>query len=219
MYVKYCLFYTYWDFHFEICCLKTQFTAVYSQSNQRKDNFTCRENVSSNHEEPFRSTGFSRLLLSAPSIYVKLRRWLRRWLCKHFEKGFGVLGGKGNKPNTAEAITDEEVSILYMKNLLGITSAEALLNTLWFMNSIHFALWEAATSIDKWLGEMFNLSEMWTELNVLNIPNDRPKHELERKFEISDQSSLRWEKPRVFLQNLSRDKTKLKADHRGPFLS
>ena len=30
---------------------------------------------------------------------------------------------KGNKKNAAEAITDEEVKILYMKNLLGITSA------------------------------------------------------------------------------------------------
>ena len=37
-------------------------------------------------------------------------------------------------------MTDEKVKILYMKNLLGITSAEALLNTLWFMNSFHFGL-------------------------------------------------------------------------------
>ena len=48
--------------------------------------------------------------------------------------------GKGNTPNAAEVITDEEVNILYMKNLLGITSAQVLLNTLWFMNSIHFGL-------------------------------------------------------------------------------
>ena len=46
----------------------------------------------------------------------------------------------GNKPNAAKAITDEEVNILPMKNLLGIMSAQALLNTLWFMNSIHFRL-------------------------------------------------------------------------------
>ena len=86
---------------------------------------------------------FQKYWLFAPSPLcpVSLRETqLRRWFCKHFEKGFGVLGGKGNKPNAAEAITDEEVSILYMKNLLGITSAEALLNTLQFMNSIHFAL-------------------------------------------------------------------------------
>ena len=48
--------------------------------------------------------------------------------------------GKGNKPNAAEAITDEEIATLYEKNLLGISNAEALLNTLWFMNCIQFGL-------------------------------------------------------------------------------
>ena len=38
---------------------------------------------------------------------------------------------------------------------------------------------------------MFNLSEMWIVLNIENILNDRPWHELEQKFEISDQSSLK----------------------------
>ena len=32
-------------------------------------------------------------------------------------------GARGNKKNAAEAIADEEVNILYMKNLLEITSA------------------------------------------------------------------------------------------------
>ena len=35
--------------------------------------------------------------------------------------------GKGNKPKAAEAITDEEVNILYDKQLLGISNAGALL--------------------------------------------------------------------------------------------
>ena len=30
--------------------------------------------------------------------------------------------------------------VLYEKNLFGISNAEALLNTLWFMNTIHFGL-------------------------------------------------------------------------------
>ena len=46
--------------------------------------------------------------------------------------------GKGNKPKAAEAIIDEEVNILYDKQLLGISNAEALLNTMWFMNTKHF---------------------------------------------------------------------------------
>ena len=48
--------------------------------------------------------------------------------------------GKGNKPKAAEAITDEEVNILYNKQLHGISNAEALLNTMWFMNTKHFGL-------------------------------------------------------------------------------
>lgn len=38
---------------------------------------------------------------------------------------------------------------------------------------------------------MFNISELWTEVNTKNILNDKPKHELERNFEISDQRSLK----------------------------
>ncbi len=48
--------------------------------------------------------------------------------------------GKGNKPNAAEALTDVEENILFEKNLLGISNAEALLNTLWLFNSVHFGL-------------------------------------------------------------------------------
>ena len=38
--------------------------------------------------------------------------------------------GKGNRPNAAEALTDDEINILYGNNLLGISNAEALINTL-----------------------------------------------------------------------------------------
>ena len=47
---------------------------------------------------------------------------------------------KGKKPNGAEALTDVEENILYENNLLGISNAEALLNTVWLFNSVHFGL-------------------------------------------------------------------------------
>ena len=47
---------------------------------------------------------------------------------------------KGNKPNAAQALTDDEVNILFEQNLLGISSAEALSNKLWFFNTVHFGL-------------------------------------------------------------------------------
>ena len=48
--------------------------------------------------------------------------------------------GKGNKPDAAQALTDDEVNNLFEQNLLGISSAEALSNTLWFFNTVHFGL-------------------------------------------------------------------------------
>ena len=48
--------------------------------------------------------------------------------------------GKRNKPNAAEGLTDVEENILYENNLLGISNAEALLNTVWLFNSVHFGL-------------------------------------------------------------------------------
>ena len=48
--------------------------------------------------------------------------------------------GKGNKPNASAALSEEDVQVLYEKDLLGSSTAEALLNTVWFNNTIHFGL-------------------------------------------------------------------------------
>jgi hypothetical protein len=48
--------------------------------------------------------------------------------------------GKGNKPNRAQPNTDSELDILYESNLLGGSSPEALLNSIWFNNSVHFVV-------------------------------------------------------------------------------
>ena len=48
--------------------------------------------------------------------------------------------GRGNKDKPAVAITDEEVDILYENNLLGVSSTESLLNTVWLNNTIHFGM-------------------------------------------------------------------------------
>lgn len=48
--------------------------------------------------------------------------------------------GKGNKPNASVALTSDELKTLYEKGLLGTCSPEALLNTLWLNNSLHFGL-------------------------------------------------------------------------------
>ena len=48
--------------------------------------------------------------------------------------------GKGNKPNSSVALTEEEIKLLHDKELLGTSTPEALLNTIWFNNTIHFGL-------------------------------------------------------------------------------
>ena len=48
--------------------------------------------------------------------------------------------GKGNKPNASVALTSAEPNTLYEKSLLGTQNPEALLNTLWLNNTMHFGL-------------------------------------------------------------------------------
>ena len=48
--------------------------------------------------------------------------------------------GKGNKPNASATLSEEDIQVLYEKDLLGSFTAEALLNTVWFNNTIHFGL-------------------------------------------------------------------------------
>lgn len=48
--------------------------------------------------------------------------------------------GRGNKPNASVPVTEEEMKVVYNKGLLGMSSPEVLLNSLWLNNSLHFGL-------------------------------------------------------------------------------
>ena len=48
--------------------------------------------------------------------------------------------GKGNTPNASASLSEEDIQVLYEKDLLGSSTAEALLNTAWFNNTIQFGL-------------------------------------------------------------------------------
>ena len=48
--------------------------------------------------------------------------------------------GLGNRPKVTTALTDDEIEILFDKKLLGLCSPQALLNTVWLNNKIHFGL-------------------------------------------------------------------------------
>ena len=44
-----------------------------------------------------------------------------------------------NKPNASAALSEEGILVLFEIDLLGSSTAEALLNTVWFNNTIHFS--------------------------------------------------------------------------------
>ena len=48
--------------------------------------------------------------------------------------------GKGNKPKATTALSDEEIDILYSKKVLGLSSPQALVNTVWLNKMLHFGL-------------------------------------------------------------------------------
>ena len=48
--------------------------------------------------------------------------------------------GLENRPKATTAPTDDEIEILFDKKVLGLSSLQALLNTVWLNNMIHFGL-------------------------------------------------------------------------------
>ena len=48
--------------------------------------------------------------------------------------------GYGNRPRATTALTDEKMNTLFGKQLLTLSSPQAMLNTVWLNNMIHFGL-------------------------------------------------------------------------------
>ena len=46
--------------------------------------------------------------------------------------------GMGTKPNASAALSEEDIQVLFEKDLLESSTAEALLNRVWFNDTIHF---------------------------------------------------------------------------------
>ena len=62
------------------------------------------------------------------------------------------LKGKGNKPNASAALSEEDIQVLYEKDLLGSSTVEALLNTCG-LTTQSISGYEAAKSTEKCVGE------------------------------------------------------------------
>lgn len=48
--------------------------------------------------------------------------------------------GKGKRPQKADPLPDHNINILLDIRVLGVTSCQSLLNTVWFNNAIHLGL-------------------------------------------------------------------------------
>ena len=56
-----------------------------------------------------------------------------------------------NKRYASEVFSDVKKSIVYEKSLLGISNAEALLNTVWLFSSVHLVLPGCESKRRRWL--------------------------------------------------------------------
>ena len=92
---------------------------------------------------------------------------------------------KGRKLNTELAY--KQVNILYEKGLLGISSAEALVNTLWLLNSVHFGLRGCGDHRQMAWGDVKLLQETDGTEYLEFIQNAKLKIDRELHLEISEQ--------------------------------
>ena len=62
--------------------------------------------------------------------------------------------GKGNKPKSANALSDEEIEEFYRVSVLGNNTPRALLNTVWMNNCIYFGMSPGQEQRDLCCGDL-----------------------------------------------------------------
>ena len=60
--------------------------------------------------------------------------------------------GKGNNPNKAQPLTDNEVDKLYTTGQMEVHNPDALLRMLWFQNTVHFGMRTVTEHINNKMG-------------------------------------------------------------------
>ena len=106
--------------------------------------------------------------------------------------------GRGNKDKAAVAITDEEVDILY-ENMLRVSSAESLLNTVWLNSTIHFGMRGCQEHRDLWWGDVKLCKDTQGNENLVY-------NEIQTKTRSGvDASNIRNVSPKMFSTGDERD--------------
>ena len=80
--------------------------------------------------------------------------------------------GKGNRPNAAEPLSDEDILLMYNRGVLGHDSPRALLNTVWLNNCIFFGMRPGKEQRDMCWGDI-QLKKDSSGLRFLEFTTER----------------------------------------------
>ena len=112
--------------------------------------------------------------------------------------------GKGNKPKASVALTSEELKIFYEKGLLGMCSPEALLNTLWLNNTLHFGLRGCQEHRDMCWGDVKLQKTAKAESNTWSSMKDKQTLERDQTAAMSEPYRRKCLRPTELKEILSR---------------
>ena len=94
--------------------------------------------------------------------------------------------GKGNKPNASVALTEEEIKLLYDKELLGTSTPEALLNTIFGSTTRSTSGFVGVRNTEICVGATCNYAKLQMERNFQSIRRDKLRLELAKTPEMLD---------------------------------
>ncbi|OPL20779.1 hypothetical protein AM593_09467, partial [Mytilus galloprovincialis] len=93
--------------------------------------------------------------------------------------------GLGNKKLKADPFSSSEIDMLFEQNLLGTGNPEALLNTIWLINTFHFSMRGRKEHIDMLFGDIHMMTtasgEQYLEYNE-RLTKTRTGHSDSRAF-------------------------------------
>ena len=105
--------------------------------------------------------------------------------------------GKGNRPNAADPLSDEDIDTFYSRKVLGIHSPRALLNTLWMNNCTFFGMRPGKEQRDLCWGDL-RLKQIRRETASSSLTlKDKQKRVPAKTLEILERRNLKCTKTRV----------------------
>ena len=105
--------------------------------------------------------------------------------------------GKGNRPNAADPLSDEDIATFYSRGVLGIHSPRALLNTLWMNNCTFFGMRSGKEQRDLCWGDL-QLKTDSEGNRFIEFNKERQKKRVPVKtLEISEKRNLKCSKTRA----------------------